>query len=630
MKGCSRAALLLKDIYMKRNYFIILFFFVAILFNAQTAKYPLIFADVPEMSMVHVGDTYYNTGGYTGFDYFTISGEITVNRTKEASTSHLVKSGTATQLIVNDKPFLILGGELSNSSAASGEDIDRIFPKLQRMGLNTVLVPAYWDLIEPIEGSYEFSLVDKVVKQARKNNLKIVFLWFGAWKNSMSCYAPLWFKKDYRKYPRAYTKAGKPLEIASSFSENVYLADNRAFSQLMKYIASIDKEEGTVIMVQIENETGMLEDARDYSAEANKLFNEAVPEVLINYLSRNRDTLHPQILKKWGKQGFKKKGNWPEIFGTDLYTDEIFMAWSYARYVEKLAQTARSIHNIPLYVNAAMNSRGRKPGEYPSAGPLAHLIDIWHCGAPNIDLLAPDLYDKGFANWVAQYKLHNNPLFIPEVKSGKNNGVQAFYVFGEHDAIGYCPFSIENGAEDAPLTQAYSKLRELMPVLTKYQGRGQSNGLLFDQENKERILRYDDLKITCRHFFTLPWDSRATDESIWPEGGGLILRLAKDEYIIAGSGIVVEFEKEGEKKAIDAKKLGEDGFMNQGGQQVKQVAWDDSLRAGIGTVDEISINENGTFKYIRRLNGDQTHQGRHIRIGADDFSILHVKLYEYK
>lgn len=544
---------------------------------------------------------------------------------------HLAKNGTATQLIVNDKPFLILGGELGNSSAASVEDIERIFPKLQRMGLNTVLVPAYWDLIEPTEGSYDFSLVNKAIKQARQNDLKIVFLWFGAWKNSMSCYAPLWFKKDYKKYPRAYTKAGKPLEIASSFSENVYQADNRAFSQLMKYIASIDKEEGTVIMVQIENEIGMLEDARDYSAEANKLFNESVPEVLINYLSKNKNTLHPQMLEKWKEQGFKKKGNWQEIFSADLYTDEIFMAWSYSQYVEKLAQTARSIHNIPLYVNAAMNSRNRKPGEYPSAGPLAHLIDIWHCGAPNIDILAPDLYD-GFVDWVAKYKLHNNPLFIPEIKLSDSNGVQAFYVFGEHDAIGFCPFSIENGSdsERSPLVQSYAKLRKLIPLLAEHQGKNTMNGLYFDQENSKRVISRDDLKITCRHFFTLPWDSRATDGSKWPEGGGIILRLAKDEYIIAGSGIVVEFEKTDENKAIEAKDLGEDGFASTGKNDRTEQSWNGSSRCGIGPVDEVAINKNGTFGYIRRLNGDQTHQGRHVRIGVDDFSILHVKLYEYK
>lgn len=546
--------------------------------------------------------------------------------------ARLQKQGTATQLLVNGKPFMVIGGELGNSSAASVRDIEQIFPKLQRMGLNTVLVPAYWDLIEPEEGKYDFTLIDKVIDQARHNQLKVIFLWFGAWKNSMSCYAPLWFKENYKKYPRAYTKAGKPLEIASSFSENVFQADCRAFTQWMNHLASVDQDQGTVIMVQIENEIGMLEDARDYSREAHAAFHAAVPETLMNYLQKNKKKLHPQMLEKWGSQGFKQKGNWQEVFGADIYTDEIFMAWSYACYVGRLAKVARSIYNVPLYVNAAMNSRGRKPGEYPSAGPLAHLIDVWFCGAPDIDLIAPDLYDNGFADWVAQYKLHNNPLFIPEARLSDDAAVRAFYVFGEHDAIGFSPFFIESASDSAqaPWVKACHKLKELMPILTEYQGKGMMNGLLLDGKNKERILAYDDLKITCRHFFTLPWDARATNGSVWPETGGLIIRIAPDEYIVAGSGIVIEFEKKGENEAKNRKALGEDGFADKGGKAEQQGAWKGGMRSGIGYVDEVSVAEDGTLNYIRRLNGDQDHQGRHVRISVDEFSILHVKLYEYK
>jgi hypothetical protein len=559
----------------------------------------------------------------------TLAGSIAA----QSSPARLQKQGTAMQLVVDGRPFLMLGGELGNSSAGCVEDIERIFPKLQRMGLNTVLVPAYWDLTEPTEGTFDFTLTDKVIRQARENQLKVVFLWFGAWKNSMSCYAPLWFKQDSKKYPRAYTAAGKPLEIASSFSENVLQADNRAFAAWMKHIASIDKEEGTVIMIQIENEIGMLENARDYSKEANKLFNAPVPAALTDYLQKNRKTLHPQMLEKWGAAGFRQKGTWQEVFGADIYTDEIFMAWSYATYVERMAQTARSIYNIPLYVNAAMNSRGRKPGEYPSAGPLAHLIDVWRYAAPSIDLLAPDLYDRVFTDWAAKYKLHNNPLFIPEIRMSADNGAQAFYVFGEHDALGFSPFSIEDGPDspESPSVQAYVKLKELTPMLTKFQGTGRMHGLWFDGEHKERTFEQDGLLITCRHFFTLPWDSRAFDGSPWPEGGGLLIRLAADEYIVAGSGLVVTFETESESKAKIVRMLGEDGFASAGGDVSNQSAgWKGKTRCGIGFVDEVNVNEDGSLRYLRRMNGDQDHQGRHARIPVGTFSILHVKLYEYK
>ena len=528
--------------------------------------------------------------------------------------SFLQKQGTATQLVVHGMPFLILGGELGNSSAACPQDIERIFPKLKKMGLNTVLVPVYWDLTEPVEGQFDFTLTDKALQQARENDLKIVFLWFGAWKNSMSCYAPLWFKENHKKYPRAYTQSGKPLEIASAFSEAVYEADHHAFSQWMQHIATVDKEEGTVIMIQIENEIGMLEDARDYSREANKIFNAPVPAEFMTYLQKNKKALHPQMLKKWESQGCKKQGYWQEVFGADIYTDEIFMAWHYAKYVEGLAQTARSIYNIPLYVNAAMNSRGRKPGEYPSAGPLAHLIDVWHCGAPSIDILAPDLYDNGFTDWVARYKLHNNPLFIPEIRLTDNNSVRAFYIFGEHDAIGISPFSIEDGSDspNSPLVQSYAKLTELMPLLTKYQGKGLMKGLLFDSENKERIIADDDLTITARHFFTLPWDPRATNGSIWPEGGGILLKLSKNEYIVAGSGIVLEFAKTSEKQTIEKQKqLGEDGFALRNDQIKTKHDKFKGMRCGIGYVDEVKVDKDGKLHYVRRLNGDQDHQGRH-------------------
>ena len=548
----------------------------------------------------------------------------------------LENHGKALQLHVDGRPFLILGGELGNSSAACDADIEANFDKLRRMGLNTVLVPAYWDLIEPVEGEFDYSLTDKVLEEARRNDLKVIFLWFGAWKNSMSCYAPLWFKQDFEKYPRAYTKEGKPLEIASAFSEEVFKADNKAFSSWLTHVAEADRGHGTVLMVQIENEIGMLEDARDHSEAADAFFNAPVPDELMSYLRKNRKDLHPYMKEKWSENGSKTKGTWTEVFGDDIYTDEIFMAWHYARYVERMALSAREIHDVPLYVNAAMNSRGRKPGEYPSAGPLAHLIDIWHAGAPTLDFIAPDLYDDGFKDWVAQYHLHNNPLFIPETKHMQNNGVRAFYVLGEHDAIGISPFAIEDGSAEqgTPFVEGYEKLREMMPLIAEWQGKDAMWGLLFDQQDKERVIVDGDLTLTCRHNFTLPWDPRATDGSVWPEGGGIIIRLAADEYIVAGNGIVVEFATTAERTlATSQKALGEDGFVAAGTGAEASVeaarAWT-AERCGIGFCDEVRVLPDASFEYVRRMNGDQDHQGRHVRISVGDYKVLHVKLYRYR
>lgn len=518
------------------------------------------------------------------------------------SQSSLAKQGSATQLIVDGRPFLILGGELGNSTASSLFDLDEAFPKLQAMGLNTVLVPAYWDLIEPKEGKYDFTLIDGAIHKAREHQLKIIFLWFGVWKNSMSCYAPMWVKEDAKKYPRAMTKSGKKLEILSAYSTNNLEADKRVFSQFMKHLSEVDKKDGTVIMVQVENEIGMIEDARDYRKEANKQFGADVPQQFTEYLKKNKKTLHPVLLKRWEENGCLTRGSWIQLFGEGLETDELFMAWSYACFVQELAQAGKKEYPLPMYLNAALNSRGRKAGEYPSAGPLAHLMDIWQCAAPTIDLLAPDIYDPGFTDWCKQYHIKGNPLFIPEIRLTDENAARVFYAFGEHDAMGFSPFSIENTPNYAtsPLSKSYKLLHQLLPLLIEKQGKGLTNGIWFDGEAKERTIERNDYLFTCRHDYTLGWSPQAKDGSKWPEAGALIIELSPKEYIVAGTGVVISFSK----KVDDGKTL------------------------GIGYIDEIKI-EDGKRIPLKRLNGDENHQGRHLRIPVGEWSIQQVKLYEY-
>ena len=533
-------------------------------------------------------------------------------------------------------PCPILGGELSNSAATSVEDIDEVLPRMKALGLNTVLVPAYWELMEPreqsqtslsyaerrqkstegqlmepVEGKFDFTLIDRTIEVARREQLHVVFLWFGVWKNSMSCYTPAWFKQDTKRFPRAMTAEGKQMEIASCFSDNVLQADLKAFSALMRHISEKDPQREVVIMMQIENEIGMLESARDHSPLAEKAYN---------------------------------KERWAERYGTDEYADEKFMALSYARYVEHLAKAAREIHDMPLYVNAAMNSRGRRPGEYPSAGPLAHLIDFWHEGAPSIDLLAPDIYDTGFKSWCAQYAMPLRPqdggkvknrLFIPESRCCENSGVRALYAFGEHQALGFSPFAIDQASEreTESVTQAYALLRQLAVANSKLYTLNstlKSWGLLFDQEDCERVIDDNGVVMTCRHYFTLPWDPRATDGSTWPEGGAMLIRLGKLDYLLAGSGVVIDFKTPTEKQQEQQKTLGEDGFAEAGGNTKPKVNKRfNGKRLGLLSVDEVFISNDGTMQYLRRHNGDQTHQGRHARIGVGEWKLLHIKLYEY-
>ncbi len=305
------------------------------------------------------------------------------------------------------------------------------------------------------------------------------------------------------------------------------------------------------------------------------------------------------------------------------------MAWHYTKYLVQLAKAARDkLPSTPLYVNAAMDSRGRRPGQYPSAGPIARLSNIWKTGAPSVDFISPDLYDPPFAPWFLQYDFPGNPLFIPEIRRSSDSGTHALYAIGEHNAIGFSPFSIENASEKEAerLKEAYTLLKKIAPYFDNKKCK--SYGILFEGENAKdsRIIETERLKTIASHFFTLPWDSRATDGSPWPAGGGVIIELDKDDYLIAGTGIVVKWESADESSS--EKNLGEDGFQLSG-EVSKENVWNGKERIGILSCDEVDINPDGSFRVIRRLNGDETHQGRHVRIDVDNYKALHVKLYRY-
>ena len=173
--------------------------------------------------------------------------------TQQPPIPHLRKQGTATQLVVGGKPFLVLGGELGNSTSSSLEYMAPIWQKLVSLNLNTVLAPVYWELTEPDEGSFDFSLVDGLLLEARKHQLRLVLLWFGSWKNSMSCYAPSWVKTNQKRFPRSQDKRGLGMEILSPFSQENAEADARAFAALMSHLRQVDGRDNTVIMVQVEN-----------------------------------------------------------------------------------------------------------------------------------------------------------------------------------------------------------------------------------------------------------------------------------------------------------------------------------------------------------------------------------------
>jgi beta-galactosidase GanA len=513
---------------------------------------------------------------------------------------HLRVQGDASQLIVAGRPFLMLAGELGNSTASDLEYLRPFWPRLRALHLNTVLAPVYWELIEPEEGRFDFDLVDGLVEGARTNEVRLVLLWFGSWKNSMSSYAPAWVKRDQGRFPRARTSDGRALEILTPFSEANRDADARAFAALMRHLGELDGEEHSVLMVQVENEIGMIPEARDHSELANRHFADAVPAALLEYLSANHATLASPLRSRWEFRGTPMSGTWEEVFGPGLETDEIFMAWHYAVYTEAVAAAGRAAYDLPLFVNAALIRPGRKPGEYPSAGPLPQVFDVWRAGAPTLDFLAPDIYFPNFVEWARAYDVPQRPFLVPETgRQPAATPANAFYTFGAHDAMGFSPFSIEDYAEDDDLGEAYAVLEGLAPLVLEHQGHGTMAGVrpivAFDGTVDESPQEVRLGEFTLRVGFVDPWTPR--DEQTIVAHGGLIIHMGPGEYLVAGRGLTVTF-------------AADEGIV------------------GIESIWE-GTHEDGEWKPGRLLNGDQSHQGRHLRLPPDEFGVQRVRLYRY-
>jgi len=518
----------------------------------------------------------------------------------------LRKQGTATQLIVDGKPFLVLGGELHNSSASSLEYLNGLWPKLKSAELNTVIAPVEWDQVEPREGQFDFTVLDGMLKQARANDMRLVLLWFGAWKNSMSTYVPSWVKHDQQRFPRARNKAGEAQDILTPFSDKLLAADKAAFGALMRHLKEVDAQR-TVVMVQVENEIGMLPDVRDFGPLANAALKQQVPAQLLAYLKANRAGLNPYVKSLWEAQGARSSGSWAEVFGTSIEAEEVFQAWHYAVFANALTAAGKAEYPLPMYVNVALNRPGKKPGEYPSAGPLPHLFDIWKAGGPAIDFIGIDIYFPNYLEWAHKFKRPDNPLFVPEANNAgrPDAGANAFFSIGELDAIGYSPFMIDGPKDYSKdtLPGAFRVLKNLSPVILSLQGKGRMRGFKAPVSYEGKVdVRPQTAKLgayTLKVSFNAPWE-KDLPEAEADTRGGLVIQTGGNEFIVAGKGIVVEFQDAEGKAAVGLDKVTEGSYVD------------------------------GKWKEGRWLNGDQTHQGRHVQLPAGEFAAQRVTVYKFK
>jgi hypothetical protein len=514
-----------------------------------------------------------------------------------AAMPHLQKNGAVTQMTVDGKPFIMLAGELHNSSASSTAYMQPIWKKLEALNLNTVVGTASWELVEPEEGKFDFALVDSEIRDARRHNMRLALIWFATWKNANASYVPLWVKKDTQRFPRVQNKAGVNQESLTPLGEASLAADSKAFRALMRHIREFDPQH-TVILMQVENESGQLGDSRDRSPLAESAWNKPVPAELMNYLQKNKADLLPEVTKVWGVNGFKTSGTWPEVFGTDAYADEIFQAWYVGRYIGKVAEAGKAELPIPMYANAwLVQSDGQLPGGYPSGGPVSRVMNIWRAAAPQLDLFAPDIYLPDFQGVCNSFTRSGNLLFIPEARASVPN---LFYAIGQHAALGYSPFGIEDLNEDNPLAGAYKALGGAIPAIAKAQSEGKVVVALQGTEASQTV-SLGGYKMTIsfgggRRGPQTPPPAQAPQAA--PAGYGLILNTAPDEFVFLGTGISASFaaDSPGPKIAV------------------------------IGTVDEGRFAQ-GVWIPGRRLNGDEG--GGRVQMRGPGIGILKVKVYRH-
>ncbi len=542
---------------------------------------------------------------------------------------HLRQVGDGAQLIVDGKPFLMLGGELANSSASSLEHMAPIWGRMRDLGANTLVLPVSWEQIEPQPGKFDFSVTDGLLRGAREHNLKLVLLWFGSWKNSMSSYAPAWVKRDVAQFPRARTQDGEAQEILTPYAEANVAADARAFSALMRHLAEVDGAKHTVLMVQVENEMGMIPVVRDYGPQADAAFHAEVPAELIAYMTAHREDLEPGLRQAWEAHGAKTHGDWVELFGDGTQTEEYFQAWGFATYTQKVAQAGKAAYPLPFYVNAALIRPGKRPGQYPSGGPLPHLYDIWKAAMPSVDFLSPDIYFSNFEEWAARYVRPGNPLFIPEAGRAEwaQTPVNALVSVGKLHTMGFNPFSIDTMAPEkaAGLRETYADLNVLAPYVladptkvTAVAAPVSYDGVLNPAPQALRIGRYQ-LEVsfpggpTATTLVAAPGAPGALGAPDGQSGrpppmearrsyGAMIIQLAENHFLIIGTGCEIR-------------------FANPPGPGLHRV--------GIDTIIEKKVVD-GALIDGRRLNGDESNQGRIVRFDPDHLSIQDVSLYEYQ
>lgn len=532
----------------------------------------------------------------------------------------LIQQGDKKILMVKGEPFIALAGEVHNSDSSSPKYMDKIWNIAENLGMNTLLLPVTWEMIEPKEEMFDFSVPQKLVNQARERKKKIIFLWFGSWKNAEMMYTPEWVKKDLNRFKRGQivkgqNKAGRmispnmpykfPYTTISYLCKEAMESDAKAFAAFMRWLKTYDEEESTVISVQVENETGLLGAAREMSDEADKLFEGQVPQSFVEYMLEHTMTMVPDV-KKAVESGVKN-GTWQEVFGA--VAEEMFSAYYVSQYVEYVAKAGKDIYPLPMLVNCWLD-KGGEPGSYPTGGPVSRVHEIWNYCAPSIDVFCPDIYVPNFMEICEEYVRRGNPLMIPESATHSYCAPRMVYTVGHHHAICYSTFGFDDIGKPFNAVQSYlfgvdvndpalktpqnfeeygltgKLLGSLLPIIGKQLGTANLDATCGEGGTASEM-QLGNLRLVTTY-----------QNMMQPRNDGycLCVKVAEDECYILGNACGIEFtSNNSELTNLD-----------------------------LLIVEEGIFDSEGKWKAGRRLNGDETS-----RTKFSEPSILHVKYFVY-
>jgi hypothetical protein len=423
------------------------------------------------------------------------------------------------RLVVDGKPFLILGLQWDCDSCFSPAEMNPLFPHAARMGANTAALPTYWREIEPTPGKYDFTMVDERLRMAKENNIWLVLLWFATWKNACSFYAPDYIRGNPQQFPLALDREGQPTVSQCPSSQETWQRDRDALAAMMAYLRDHDHER-RVISVQIENEPGILGSDRCYCSTCTQRF----------------------IEEKWENR-----------YGVNA--QEAFSVVSIAKYIDRLAVEMKQIYPIPLYTNVWLANSTSIPGrDYPSGGGVPLMFDLFRQNCSHLELVAPDIYSQGYRDFerlCTTYTTPDNPLYIAEHSSSLNGRSErnVFYAIGQHGALGFDPWAIDTPCPEwygEPLVDSLNGkwalhaewLRDSYVAISRavtpiVNAQGTQQLFTFVQEPGE----------SGAYWNADGYDAVVTYTDREGAGRGMVIQRSAHEFVIIGVGFNIQFRR---------------------------------------------------------------------------------------